>query len=683
LVTEWIAIKSNTVVAVESAPQLSAGRADTSLLQPIMKELSLQDSSLKNRSILVLTKCDKINPEAFATDVMPIYGRQQQLDHLYRCIVCVVNKIDGHPEPHAINFADFRRTFEALKEMEDRLFRERGNLKFDTQCTTLAVENRINEIYRTLLSEALQFGYNNIRAFEGTLRRQFQREFAPPANLYGDNTPTNEQLLSKAQLIKEIKSVVINCASNSLCSLPLFEDAEEEIAGNKGLLLQIEIGLEWPTIELGNIEEGLNRRKFFEKVKTKMEAFVRLMLSNIDQLFMQDGNDAFDEESLSFHHLHRFTKLKSVLQKLLSDWRMRNESQLLDFLDRFMTEVWMHKGHSSCFSINSLAESIYQARHYIFVECIALLNEYLKKLQVDLTPSDIWEEAVGYVDRRRILNIKYEKLLMQQESLEQCLSVLKSDESNHESLESIIQNTHRRLEALVEPTLHWEPLIWKDLYQQFEKQQRRSKKQKSPLQSPVSGQQSQPVSSHLPLSSQSQPVSLAAQLQNAPAEVSIHNGASSILQPDSLPSSMSVDYHDDTNNESSAVVPVSSDKQQYFFVQNMEIDKSLTNMSGTKRSREEQSKYDDDDDDNGSPKMRSNRRSRHDVMADSPPSAVPSPAMHHAGTNGMNYGANIRSPAHRSITQYNSHAETSNGSIVDRREHRQSFWDEIIILDDD
>lgn len=37
LVTEWIAIKSNTVVAVESASQLSAGGTDTSLLQPIMK----------------------------------------------------------------------------------------------------------------------------------------------------------------------------------------------------------------------------------------------------------------------------------------------------------------------------------------------------------------------------------------------------------------------------------------------------------------------------------------------------------------------------------------------------------------------------------------------------------------------------------------------------------------------
>lgn len=532
------------------------------------REIAFEDSALNTRSILVLTKCDKITPSAFASDVLSIYD-QPQIVRLYPCIVCVVNKIDGQPEPHSIPFTEFRHIFEETKKEEQRIFSERGNLNVNVPCTTLAVINKINDIFRTLLSQALHSGYENIQGSESTLRCQIQLELAPPANLYCDQTPTNEQPFSKDELIKDLASVVIECAKTSISAISLFEDTESEFGGNEGLLLQLEVGLKnWPTIELGNIENGLVRREFFEKVKRKMEKFLRLVLSNINQICLEDASGAFSKSYLSFHHLHRFSKLKTVFQNELAGWCMRNESNLLDMLEKFMQMAWMRVGHMENFNINNLVATMHEARHYIIIECVALLEGYLKGLQFNWARLDILEESSDYVNRRGNWNMQYERVLLQQKALEECLSILKSNEHNSEHLESLILRTRDRLEALVEPTLHWEASFWKKCYQNYKEQQRLLRQQQSSLRSTATTQLSQ---SHTQSPSRSTPI------RNAPANDSVHNGASYNSQNNILTSviSHSSDYLI-SEMTASAVAVSAANIEQPCVMQELDADISLS-----------------------------------------------------------------------------------------------------------
>eukprot|EP01036_Dinobryon_divergens_P033734 gene33734-43596_t len=419
MVCEQMKHPDTIIFALEAA---SCEDFATSHIAPLIKSMEAFRPNIFEHTVLVLSKCDKINPEGTDGDrlVKLVNGVNKPCpDYPFKHVVASINSIDRAAVTESDKgFAAFRTYF---SDTHNYALTKFAKLKYHgkpldplTQCTTAAIFHRMEEISSLKLTASMQQGLAVLDSKINGVKMEILEKLAPPLSFYEDNS------IFFTELINNVEYIAYSDIKKKFESKLYYSSKSASGDGRSCSVLQ---SIVLPEFKLGDFHIHEQRMKILDRLKDHViEHLEGTILPVYEQMFDLDQNNhlsgidkCLSREVSPFHRVDRFENLRNYILDEM-------QRQLPNCIDRSIKEldkcVAQAKKDTTSHTIKSILD---QWTHIAVMQFMRKVNQVVSSLLAGSGEEAMWQESEGFSMERERLERRYHSLQLQRERLHNCL----------------------------------------------------------------------------------------------------------------------------------------------------------------------------------------------------------------------------------------------------------------------
>eukprot|EP01035_Chromulina_nebulosa_P025605 gene25605-33434_t len=428
LVCEYMRRPETIIFAVESA---SCQDYSTSHIVPLMKniqETSRQD--IFEHSVLVLSKCDMIvlngKDEERILNLVNLTDPQLK-EFPFKYVVGTINDIDCDSErKEDRSMAEFKARFCKVKAHERSVFAkfkssETGMvLSQETQCTTTAVFNKMEDIPNSMLCVSMKRGLSIIEEKLEEQKALIMDTLAPPLSYYDLPLPGHSRLVFVSDLQNSVL-LLANAAYTSIFNCKPYARVED-----------VSARFDVPIFILGDIGSHRLRSSFVRSliahvVKHLSTTFLLVyerMFARSECLCLSRNASALNRVDrfprlCSFIQSHMQSQLPLCLQKAIASFEQTAAAHCGKTLEKILWDRSSDRNGAYLFMYDLLDSLMHGAAMNLSDEVTRVVSG-LGELIVG--EESLWEEAQDFHLERVRLESSFSRLQAQKLRLEACMA---------------------------------------------------------------------------------------------------------------------------------------------------------------------------------------------------------------------------------------------------------------------